>query len=293
MEEKIPDTPAKPPIPPPQGFVSMDLETTGTEVPCDIIQASAVVYEGNPLIEKDNTNMCIRPGMHMPPACIAVHGISNEIAATYPTKEEQIPELHRKMKHLAHTHVFIGYNLVKYDIPVMDDCFRRETLPTMAYRYRPLDGMLLAQKMFDDEVTGNYKLDTIFLHLFPERLEEWKTMRGTHNALTDCRMTFDVIQRMIHILREEGKKTSLRALYSMIDTPKLITKWPMTKEKGKLIEDLVRSDNWAVGWFMKRADMVADRPDLAFTIRSIWAKMKAERIAANSAAGPSLGPKIT
>ena len=246
----------------------MDIETTAG-VLNEPIQVSAIVYGGEPVAEVSYIDAGIRPTEKMRACAIAVHGVGEKAAALLEDAGTALARLHAVLLPLAATHVWMGYNHVDFDIPLLNAAFSRLGLAQLHMAHRPLDGLLLARKLFTYEALGNHKLDTVFVHLFPDRVEELMGLRAKHDSLVDARLAFQVIQGMVAHLRSMGEPTSLSALYRVIDTPVMLELWPFGADKGKKVEEVMKTNPGIITWFLKKPDMMEKNPDLVFTLRKL------------------------
>lgn len=101
-------------------IVFLDLETTGTDPVADrIIEIGVSVVKSD--MERTRWSCRFNPGMPIPAAATAVHGITDEMVAGCPTFAEKAVKILSWIqgKDLA------GYNLMRFDLPMLDEEARR------------------------------------------------------------------------------------------------------------------------------------------------------------------------
>ena len=98
----------------------LDLETTGTDTRADrIVEISIVRVEPDGTV-RERTEL-IDPGMSIPAASTAIHGISDDDVATAPT----LLDIGGELLDLLSGCDLAGYNVLNFDLPVLKVEFRR------------------------------------------------------------------------------------------------------------------------------------------------------------------------
>lgn len=101
-------------------LIFFDLETTGTDLRCDyVVQIAAVKH--HPDGTESVLNRLVRPPVAIPCESAAVHGITDDAVANKPTFKELLPEIDAFFagSDLA------GYNIARFDIPMLVEEFKR------------------------------------------------------------------------------------------------------------------------------------------------------------------------
>lgn len=256
-----------------KGYLCLDIETGGHTEMDDIIQFSAVVLEGAPLKEVDTYDIRLRPEKPMMPLAKAIHGISDEEASNFQPASGGFKKICDIFERYGSGHVCLGYNHVAYDLPMLNTTSLRYGIELPKFAHAPLDVMLLAKKVIPITECGNYKLDTIYVTLFPNKLEELMQKRAAHDALDDVRLTLEVFKGLVKRLRSQGEKTSLAALYKKISDPVIVEYWPFGDCKGEKVTSVVAKYGFngrsIVTWFLNKKDMHSKYPDLLYTLRKL------------------------
>ena len=105
-------------------IVFIDLETTGTAVGLDrIVEIGAVKVAPNG--KESEFEARVNPEIRIPIEATKVHGITDEDVRDEPTFAEIAPRL---SKFLAGADV-AGYNLVSFDLPILESEYRRARMP--------------------------------------------------------------------------------------------------------------------------------------------------------------------
>jgi len=101
-------------------LVFIDLETTGLRVGVDrIVEFGAIRFEpGSP--ERERT-LVVDPGVPIPPAATAVHGITDGHVKGCPAFADVVDRIDEFLLGAD----LAGYNLRRFDLPVLADEFRR------------------------------------------------------------------------------------------------------------------------------------------------------------------------
>jgi DNA polymerase III subunit epsilon len=101
----------------------IDIEATGLDIVLDRIIEFAVVVM-NPDGTRSTWQQRFQPGFPIPPESTAIHGITDEDVKDCPAFEDWATRIHAalKGKDLA------GYNLHRFDLPILDEHLRRSGL---------------------------------------------------------------------------------------------------------------------------------------------------------------------
>jgi DNA polymerase III subunit epsilon len=104
-------------------LVFFDLETTGTDISNDRIVEISLVKLFPEKREETNT-FRINPGIPIPPEASAVHGIFDKDVADKPT----FPELAQTLLSILSNSDFCGYNILRFDLPLLRMEFARNNI---------------------------------------------------------------------------------------------------------------------------------------------------------------------
>ena len=157
-----------------------DLETTGLDVKKDrIVEIAIVRYEpGGDLLEDSQR---FNPGIPIPKEVIEIHGITDEDVAGEPAFSDYVPMLldHFDGSDLA------GFNLRKFDVPLLVEEFKRAGMPFDMTGRRVIDAQMIYHKEEPRNLSGAFRLYT------------GHTLDNAHSALADTRATAAVLRGQI------------------------------------------------------------------------------------------------
>lgn len=159
-------------------LIFFDLETTGLNVVTDrIVQIAAVKYPrgGGPPVE---LNQLLNPQMPIPAEVVAVHGIDDAAVVDAPTFPEYADELDAYLGEAD----LAGYNLGRFDIPVLMEEFDRAGVRFRTDNRRVIDVQEIFYKMEPRTLAGA-------LRFYCNR-----ELEGAHDALNDVRATVSVLE---------------------------------------------------------------------------------------------------
>lgn len=162
-----------------------DLETTGVDPDVDrFVQFAAIKYmDGKPVRE---CSYPCNPEMRISPGAARVHGITDKMAAEYPT----FPEMADCIYELLNNSVWAGYNNMAFDVPLLLNEFAY-------YGFTPptpcgiIDGYKLFLNFMGPAGKGMRTLSAAHLHYCGREFEH------AHDALCDVKATARIIEEMI------------------------------------------------------------------------------------------------
>lgn len=158
-------------------LVFFDIESTGIDVVSDrIIQIALVKYPkgGGTPIEKD---ILMNPQYPIKPEAMKVHGITVDMVRNKPTFQHYAAELMDFFKNAD----LAGYNLKKFDIPMLVEEFARVGMEFNLKGRRIIDALQIFYKMEPRTLKAALKFYCN------------KNMTDAHNALADTRATAEVL----------------------------------------------------------------------------------------------------
>ena len=176
--------------------VVFDTETTGLDTVRDrVIEIGAVRLAAGRIDDSDRHCCLIDPGVPIPPASIAIHGITDDEVAGAPGFAAGI----RGFAEWAGPAVFLGHS-VGFDLAVLEAEHRRHGLSWQAPR--TLDTRDLAQAVGPD--LPDWSLET---------LAGWLgiPVEGRHRALSDALLTARIFLALLPKLRGRGVSTLAEA----------------------------------------------------------------------------------
>ncbi len=192
-------------------FVVFDTETTGLLPHKDeIVQIGAVRVLKGRIIEGEQLDTLVNPGIPIPPASTKVHKVSDRMVDGAP----DIAEAGRRFHHFARDAVIVAHNAP------FDMAFLRRHADRMGVEWEHpiLDTVLLSAVLFGASET--HTLDAVC-----ERLEISIPETLRHTALGDAVATAEVLVKMLPMLTSLGMKTFGDVIAE-------------TRKHGRLLEDL-------------------------------------------------------
>lgn len=158
-------------------IVFFDLETTGTNISTDrIVELSVVKIYPNG--ERETRTRRLNPEMHIPEEATAVHHISDADVANEPT----FRQISRNFYIFLEDCDLGGYNIVKFDVPVLIREFQRAGLNFSTEGRKIVDAYAIFCKMEPRNLTAAYKFFC------------GKKLDGAHGAAADTLATVEVFE---------------------------------------------------------------------------------------------------
>ena len=172
--------------------VALDSETTGLDATTDrLLQIGAVAIRGAALRASDSFETFVNPGVRVPPASTAIHGIRDEDLISAPGPAEALVELRAFLA----ARPVIGY-AIAFDLEVLSREAARagqDWPEVVALDVRPL-ARLVAPSLAD------HGLDALCAWAGIEN-------RGRHTAMGDAVATAELFLHLIPLLREKEIRT--------------------------------------------------------------------------------------
>lgn len=226
-------------------IIFFDLETTGTNTISDrIVEISMIKIMPNG--EEQERTIRINPEMPIPPEATAVHHITDEDVANCRTFK-------MIAKDLATTFTgcdIAGFNSNKFDIPMLAQEFARAGVSFDFTRPRFIDVQTIFHKKEQRTLVAAYKFYCN------------KDLTEAHSASADTRATYEVLKAQLdryddlpndmEALSEyssQNRNVDLAGRIIYNDERKEIINFG--KHKGRLVEDVLRTDLGYYDWMMK------------------------------------------
>ncbi len=157
-------------------IIFFDLETTGTNVTRDRIVEISVV-KVHPDGRRETYTRLVNPEMPIPEGAAAVHGITDADVADKPVFSIIANNL---LKYFDNCDIG-GYNIIKFDIPLLTNEFGRAGLEFDMTGRRIIDAYSIFCKLFPRTLSDAYKLFC------------GKELEDAHSAEADTLATLDVV----------------------------------------------------------------------------------------------------
>lgn len=180
----------------PTSLLCIDTETTGVNARVDRVVSLAMLWLGDDLSVQRRVYQVINPGIPIPAAATAVHGIRDADVVGAP----RFNEVASRVRSALASHVVVGYN-VRFDVAVLNNEFGRAGLPRLPAS-TVIDPYLLFCRQHPRTLSA-----AVFMYLGAKHA-------GAHNAQEDAVATAAVLQAQLRQLgvswRDVVESRSLR-----------------------------------------------------------------------------------
>jgi DNA polymerase III subunit epsilon len=161
-----------------------DTETTGLDLNKDGLVS---IYCEN---KKANwyLNTMTNPEIEISEESIAVHGITNEMVKDKPTNKEVLKSL---VKIFNDTKIIGGYNILKFDLPIVINLCKSYNIDIDFKNYQYVDVYYLLKIVLSDEdqaKIGSLKLTNVYKYITN------RTLKNAHDAEVDIRGTKRILK---------------------------------------------------------------------------------------------------
>jgi len=222
--------------------VIFDTETTGTQIDIDrVVEIGGLKVDANGDII-DTFEQRVNPGVHIPAAATAIHGIADADVVGCPDTVQALSEFF----FWGGDSVYTAYNL-KYDegilnaeldrhdfYPGSSPTWRFDTLQLtyrLIYPGKPGEDLLPSQKIIKD-----YRLSTVAAALGVDT-------QGAHGAIADCRMALSILK---HCFQQFKDRYPWQDFKKWMETPYWLPFWVWKKGFGTRLRDMpVKDLLWA------------------------------------------------
>lgn len=225
-------------------LVFFDLETTGTNINSDrIVEISYLKVHPNG--NEESKTLRINPGMHIPEASTAVHGIHDEDVADCPTFKEVARMIANEIEGCD----LAGFNSNRFDIPLLAEEFLRADVDIDLSRRKFVDVQVIFHKMEQRTLSAAYKFYC------------QKDLTDAHTAAADTHATYEVLMAQLDRYPELKNDVSFLSEYSsfnknvdfagrMIYDDKGREMFNFGKYKGQLVTEVLQRDPSYYAWIM-------------------------------------------
>ncbi len=234
-----------------------DIESTGLDRRQDrIIDIAFVIYRESEQ-PPESCSFRLNPQMSIPPESTAIHGIGDDDVKNCPTFESKAAE----MEALLAGCDLAGYNIAKFDVPMLAEEFKRAGRPFSLENRKLLD----VQRIFHLREPRNLAAALKFYC--------GKEHSNAHGAMPDVEATIDVFDGQLAMYKDLPQ--SIEELHDMCFpiNPEWVDKEGRLKwvhheavinfgqNKGKTLREMKRTNPGFLDW-MLRADFPADTMDI-------------------------------
>lgn len=176
-------------------LVFFDLETTGTNINTDRI-VEICYLKVYPNGNEESKTMRINPGMHIPEASSAIHGIYDADVADCPTFKEVAKDIARDLEGAD----IAGFNSNRFDVPVLVEEFLRAGIDIDLTRRKFIDVQVIYHKLEQRTLSAAYKFYC------------GKNLEDAHTAEADTRATYEVLKAQLDHYPDVLETTSTSCL---------------------------------------------------------------------------------
>lgn len=225
-------------------LVFFDLETTGIDIVKDrIIEISYVKVFPNG--KEESKTMRINPGMPIPPASTAIHGITDDDVKNCPLFKNIAKQLAAQIEGCD----LAGYNSNRFDIPLLAEEFLRADVDIDLTRRKFIDVQTIFYKMEQRTLAAAYKFYC------------QKSLENAHTAAADTMATYEVLKAQLDRYPELKNDVTFLSEFSsftnnvdfagrMVYNEKNQEVFNFGKYKGRLVEEVLKQEPAYYSWMM-------------------------------------------
>ena len=225
-------------------LVFFDLETTGIDIVKDrIIEISYVKVFPNG--KEESKTMRINPGMPIPPASTAIHGITDDDVKDCPLFKNVAKQLAAQIEGCD----LAGYNSNRFDIPLLAEEFLRAGVDIDLTRRKFIDVQTIFYKMAQRTLAAAYKFYC------------QKSLENAHTAAADTMATYEVLKAQLDRYPELKNDVTFLSEFSsftnnvdfagrMVYNEKNQEVFNFGKYKGRLVEEVLKQEPAYYSWMM-------------------------------------------
>lgn len=225
-------------------LVFFDLETTGIDIVKDrIIEISYVKVFPNG--KEESKTMRINPGMPIPPASTAIHGITDDDVKDCPLFKNVAKQLAAQIEGCD----LAGYNSNRFDIPLLVEEFLRAGVDIDLTRRKFIDVQTIFYKMEQRTLAAAYKFYC------------QKSLENAHTAAADTMATYEVLKAQLDRYPELKNDVTFLSEFSsftnnvdfagrMVYNEKNQEVFNFGKYKGRLVEEVLKQEPAYYSWMM-------------------------------------------
>ena len=226
-------------------LVFFDLETTGTNINSDRI-VEICYLKVYPNGNEESKTMRINPGMHIPEAASAVHGIYDADVADCPTFKEVARSVATDIEGCD----LAGFTSTRFDIPLLAEEFLRAEVDIDLSRRKFVDVQVIFHKMEQRTLSAAYKFYC------------GKNLEDAHTAEADTRATYEVLMAQLDRYPEDLQNdVNFLSDFSsfnknvdfagrMVYDDKGIEVFNFGKYKGMSVAEVLKRDPGYYGWIL-------------------------------------------
>lgn len=225
-------------------LIFFDLETTGINIVTDrIVEISYLKIF--PSGEEFSKTILVNPGIPIPKESTDIHGIRDEDVRNAPKFNELAKTLSNDFEGCD----FAGYNLNKFDVPLLAEEFLRAGIDFDLKKRKFVDVQVIFHKMEQRTLSAAYKFYCN------------KDLMEAHTAEGDTRATFEILQAQLDQYSNLENDVNWLADFSVqtrnvdfagriVYNEKDVEVFNFGKYKGIPVEQVLKTDPGYFGWIM-------------------------------------------
>lgn len=226
-------------------LVFFDLETTGTNISSDRI-VEICYLKVYPNGNEEAKTLRINPGMHIPEASTAIHGIHDEDVADCPTFKEVAKDIAKDLEGAD----IAGFNSNRFDVPVLVEEFLRAGIDIDLSRRKFIDVQVIYHKLEQRTLSAAYKFYC------------GKNLEDAHTAEADTRATYEVLKAQLDrypdvLTNDVGFLSEYSSFSRNVDfagrivyDEQNVEVFNFGKYKGQPVAEILRRDPGYYGWML-------------------------------------------
>lgn len=222
----------------------IDLETTGINICADRIVEIAIV-KVLPDSSRHVKRKLVNPGVPIPPECIAVHGITDDMVKDAPTFKQVANEIKQFLENCD----FGGYNSNRFDIPLLVEEFCRAGISFQVDGRKFVDVQKVFHLMEQRTLSAAYKFYCD------------KILDNAHSAEADASATWEILESQIERYPNLGCTVDSIIKFTgeddIIDFARRFIRvngvevFNFGKHKGKAVLEILKIEPQYYDWMMK------------------------------------------
>jgi DNA polymerase-3 subunit epsilon len=225
-------------------LIFFDLETTGINIVTDrIVEISYLkIFPGG---EETSRTILVNPGIPIPKEASDIHGITDDLIKDAPKFNELAKTLTNEFEGCD----FAGYNLNKFDIPLLAEEFLRSGIDFDLKKRKFVDVQVIFHKMEQRTLIAAYKFYCN------------KDLKEAHTAEADTWATYEILQAQLDQYKNLENDINWLSDFSaqtknvdfagrIVYNDKGVEVFNFGKYKGIPVEEVLKKDSGYFGWII-------------------------------------------